>query len=80
MVIFSLILSFLVLLLVVRLTLVQKRFDILNGALIVGAMTVVVLDVDTIMTERRHSEVAFISIAVLILWFISMTRKAGKDT
>lgn len=77
MVYFSLILSIFVLFLVIRLTLRQKRFDLLNGALIAGALTIVVLDVDTLVTTNKHPEVAFFSIGVLLLWIFSLTRKSA---
>lgn len=75
MVYFSLILSLFVLFLVVRLTIRQKRFDVLNGALVASALTVVVLDVDTLVTSNKHPEVGFLSLAVLLLWLFSLTRK-----
>lgn len=71
----SLILSLIVIYFVLNLTFRQKRFDLLNGALIVGALTVVALDVDTLITKNKHWGVGFISLGVLLLWFISMRRK-----
>jgi hypothetical protein len=75
MVYFSLILSLFVLALVINLTIKQKRFDLLNGALVAGALTVVVLDVDTLVTSNKHPEVGFLSLAVLLLWIFSLMRK-----
>ena len=75
MVYFSLILSILILLFVIRLMFLQKRFDLLNGVIITGALIVVLLDIDTIWTGRNYDVSTFISLGVLILWFINMNRK-----
>lgn len=75
MVYFSLILSVLILFLVIRLMFFQKRFDLLNGLIITGALIVVLLDVDTIWTGRNYDISTFISLAVLLLWFFNMNRK-----
>ena len=75
MVYFSLILSVLILFLVIRLMFFQKRFDLLNGLIITGALIVVLLDIDTIWTGRNYDISTFISLAVLLLWFFNMNRK-----
>ena len=75
MVYFSLILSILILLFVIRLMFLQKRFVLLNGVIITGALIVVLLDIDTIWTGRNYDVSTFISLGVLILWFINMNRK-----
>lgn len=75
MVYLSLILSILVLFFVIRLMIFQKRFDIFNGVIITGALIVVLLDVDTLLTGRDYEIVSFISLGVLILWFINLRRK-----
>jgi hypothetical protein len=75
MVYFSLILSCAVLYLVIRLMFIQKRFDFLNGLIITGALTVVLLDIDTIWTGRNYDVSTFISFGVLLLWFFNMSRK-----
>lgn len=75
MVYFSLILSIAVLMLVIRLMFFQKRFDLLNGAIITGALIVVLLDIDTIWTGRNYDISTFISLGVLLLWFFNMNRK-----
>lgn len=75
MALFSLILSSLVLFLVIRLMFFQKRFDLLNGAIITGALTVVLLDIDTLITGRNYDVSTFISMGVLLLWFFNMNRK-----
>lgn len=72
---FSLILSIAVLFLVIRLMFFQKRFDVLNGAIITGALTVVLLDLDTIWSGRNYDISTFISFGVLLLWFFNMNRK-----
>lgn len=79
MVYLSLILSVYILFLVIRLTLRQKRFDLLNGALIAGSLTIVALDVDTLVTTNKHPEVAFISLAVLLIWIFSLRRKTAPS-
>lgn len=75
MVYLSLILSILVLFFVIRLMIFQKRFDIFNGVIITGALIVVLLDIDTLLTGRDYEIVSFISLGVLILWFINLRRK-----
>lgn len=75
MVYLSFVLSILVLLFVIRLMFIQKRFDFLNGAIITGALIVVLLDVDTILTGRNYDISTFISLGVLLLWFFNMNRK-----
>jgi hypothetical protein len=75
MVYFSFILSIFVLLFVIRLMFVQKRFDVLNGIIITGALIVVLLDIDTILTGRNYDVTTFISLGVLLLWFFNMSRK-----
>lgn len=75
MVYFSLILSCAVLYLVIRLMFIQRRFDFLNGLIITGALTVVLLDIDTIWTGRNYDVSTFISFGVLLLWFFNMNRK-----
>ncbi|MCU0237854.1 MAG: hypothetical protein MUC29_00300 [Pyrinomonadaceae bacterium] len=79
MVYISLILSILILFFVIRLMMYQKRFDILNGLIITGALTVVLLDIDTLVNLTEHPSSSYISFAVLILWFINMQRKP-KET
>jgi succinate-acetate transporter protein len=69
---FSLILSILILLMVVRLMYFQKRFNILNGVLVMGALAVVILDVYEILYETRYTATTYISFGVLILWLISL--------
>lgn len=71
---FSLILSLLVLTFVVRLTLVQRKFDWLNGLMIVCALAGVILDVDTIATGRVHESAYVLSIGVILAWIISNVR------
>jgi hypothetical protein len=75
MVYFSLILSIFVLFFVIRLMISQQRFDLLNGVIVTGALIVVLLDVDTLLTGRTYDVAGWISLGVLILWFINMGRK-----
>lgn len=74
MVYFSLILSLLVLFFVVRLTLRQRKFDWLNGLMIVCALAGVILDIDTIMTGRIHESAFVLGFGVVIAWVISSIR------
>jgi hypothetical protein len=53
----------------------QQRFDLLNGVIVTGALIVVLLDVDTLLTGRTYDVAGWISLGVLILWFINMGRK-----
>jgi hypothetical protein len=76
----SLFFSLLVLLFVVRLTLTQRRFDLLSGLMVMGALAVVLLDADTLATGRPHPTAGLLSLAVLALWiFVSLRgrRKGG---
>lgn len=75
MVYLSLILSVLVLSFVIRLMFFQRRFDFLNGIIITGALIVVLLDIDTIVSGRNYDITTFISLGVLLLWFFNMNRK-----
>jgi hypothetical protein len=75
MVYFSLILSIFVLFFVIRLMISQQRFDILNGVIITGALIVVLLDIDTLLSGRTYDVAGWISLGVLILWFVNMGRK-----
>ena len=70
----SLILSIGILFFVIRLMTVQRRFDWLNGITITGALIVVFLDVDTILSGRKYDATVFISLAVLILWIFNTRR------
>lgn len=72
---FSLVLSTGILFFVIRLMMVQKRFDWLNGATITGALIVVLLDIDTILSGRKYDVTPFISLTVLILWIFNTRRK-----
>lgn len=74
MVYLSLIVSLLILSLVVRLTLVQRRFDWLNGLMIVCALAGVILDIDTIATGRVHQSAYVLSFSVFMIWIISTIR------
>lgn len=70
----SLIVSLLILSFVVRLTLVQRKFDWLNGLMIVCALAGVILDVDTIATGRVHQSAYVLSFGVFMIWIISIIR------
>ncbi len=69
---FSLILSIVILVMVIRLMYLQKRFNLLNGALVSGALAVVILDVYEIMYDTRYIATTYLSFAVLGLWIVSM--------
>ena len=75
----SLILSIGILFFVIRLMTVQRRFDWLNGITITGALIVVLLDVDTILSGRKYDVTAFISLGVLILWIFNTRRKPSEN-
>jgi hypothetical protein len=75
---FSLILSILILGMVVRLMYFQKRFNILNGVLVAGALAVVILDVYEILYETRYTATTYVSFGVLILWLISLRFKPAE--
>jgi hypothetical protein len=74
MVYFSLILSLLVFVFVVRLMTIQRRFDLLNGITVTGALIVVLLDIDTIISGRNYPITSFLSLGVLILWIFNLRR------
>ncbi|MBA3714186.1 MAG: hypothetical protein H0W76_17300 [Pyrinomonadaceae bacterium] len=74
MVYISLILSLLVLFFVSRLALAQRSFNILSGMMIAGALASVLLDVDTLVTNRQHPSAVFLSFGVLLLWIIASIR------
>jgi phosphoglycerol transferase MdoB-like AlkP superfamily enzyme len=78
MVYLSLILSLLVLLFVVRLTYTQRRFDFLSGLMVMGAVAVVMLDVDTLTTGRPHPSAGVLSLLVLALWLLVTFRGRRK--
>ncbi|MEJ7615513.1 MAG: hypothetical protein WKF30_00745 [Pyrinomonadaceae bacterium] len=71
---FGLILSLLVLFFVIRLTLAQRRFDWLNGLMIVCALAGAILDIDTILTGRVHESAYVLGLGVVIAWVISAIR------
>jgi hypothetical protein len=75
MVYLSLILSIGILFFVIQLMFYQRRFDWLNGVIITGALIGVLLDIDTLVTGRKYDIGGLISLAVLVLWFISGRRK-----
>lgn len=75
MVYLSLILSVGILFFVIQLMFYQRRFDFLNGVTITGALVGVLLDLDTLMTDRKYEIGGLISLTVLVLWFISSRRK-----
>lgn len=70
----SFIVSLLMLFFVVRLTLVQRRFDWLNGLMIVCALAGVILHIDAIATGRVHQSASILSFSVFITWLISSLR------
>ncbi|MEJ7713304.1 MAG: hypothetical protein WKF84_26520 [Pyrinomonadaceae bacterium] len=74
MVYFSLILSSLVLFFVVRLTLVQRKFDWVNGLMLVCALAGVILGIDTIITNRTHESAYVLGLGVVVAWIISSIR------
>ena len=74
MVYLSLVLSLLVLFFVVRLALARRIFGVVSGLMIAGALASVMLDVDTLVTNRPHPSAAILSFAVLILWIITTMR------
>lgn len=74
MVYFSLILSLLVFVFVVRLMMIQRRFDLINGITITGALVVVLLDIDTLISGRNYPITSFLSLGVLILWIFNLRR------
>jgi len=78
MVYLSLILSLGILFFVVQLMFFQKRFDWLNGVIITGALVVVLLDIDTLITGRNYEITGIISLTILILWFINTRRKPSQ--
>jgi hypothetical protein len=79
MVYFSLILSLLVFVFVVRLMTIQRRFDLLNGITVTGALIVVLLDIDTIISGRNYPITSFLSLGVLLLWIFNLRRAPLND-
>ena len=79
MVYFPLVISGLVLFFVVRLTLKQKRFDVLNCVMVMFGLTNVILGLDTVLYERLHPNAFVVSFGVLIAWYISQKRWAPED-
>lgn len=55
-------------------TLVQRKFDWLNGLMIVCALAGVILDIDTILTGRIHESAYVLGLGVVIAWIISSIR------
>ena len=80
MVYISLILSIAILFFVVRLMMEQKRFDFLNGFIITGALIVVLLDIDTILSGRIYEVTTFINLIVIVLWIINQRRKPLENS
>ncbi len=72
----SFVVSMLVLFFVVRLTLKQKRFDVLNCLMVMFGLTSVILNLDTILLDRLHPHAFVPSFSVLIAWSISHGRAA----
>lgn len=79
MVYFSLILSLLVFVFVVRLMMIQRRFDLINGITITGALVVVLLDIDTLISGRNYPITSFLSLGVLVLWIFNLRRAPLND-
>ena len=75
----SLVISMLVLFFVIRLTLKQKRFDVLNCLMVMFGLTSVLLDLDTILLDRLHPHAFVPSFGVLIAWSISHGRSVPDN-
>ena len=75
----SFLVSMLVLFFVVRLTLKQKRFDVLNCLMVMFGLASVILDLDTILLDRLHPHAFVPSFGVLIAWYVSNRRPAVPD-